>query len=138
MSQISVIVIVMAGVMLWAGRLFMPGHWSQPGKPPARKKGRRQQDYTPHPYHAVSCEGQCEALETFRDKRFLVRNAPPLPVPSCQAQHCNCRYVHFDDRRMARGDRRGLHGLRSALFSQTDGTERREQRGRRATDFAFG
>ncbi|MDY6946346.1 MAG: hypothetical protein SXG53_11550 [Pseudomonadota bacterium] len=86
-----------------------------------------------NPYHAVSVlpgTDACQAAYRFSGQRFLSRQAPRLPLPSCDAKTCTCRFKHHKDRRS--GPRRNSDvGMVTAAFS---GNERRVARGRRATD----
>jgi hypothetical protein len=100
--------------------------------------GRKKQP-TPKPrpaesrFHAVSIipgEDACAAAYRFTGRRFLSAHAPRLPLPTCDAPHCTCRYKHHKDRR-AGPRRRGEVGMMVAYYS---GAERRRSRGRRATD----
>ena len=84
--------------------------------------------YQRHPYHAVSCRGECQYLRGLTKKRFLGSEAPSLPVPSCPRDHCDCKYVHFNDRRDKYRERRTVEGR------MEPGRERRRSLGRRATD----
>lgn len=62
-----------------------------------------------HPFHAVSISpvpSSCSASQAMRSLRFLSEEAPSLPLVNCGAQECQCRYVHYPDRRGAAGDRR--------------------------------
>ena len=55
-----------------------------------------------NPYHAVSVSGSsrcCQAAKELTEVRFLSGEAPKLPLKECDAPHCECRYVHHDDRR---------------------------------------
>lgn len=55
-----------------------------------------------HPYHCVAIhhrDGACAAVKRLSGKRFLSKEAPPVPLPACDAASCRCRYVHFEDRR---------------------------------------
>ena len=59
------------------------------------------------PYAAVKVRSgldACQAAIEIRDRVLLAGEAPALPLAECDAQQCDCRYVHYDDRR--RGDRR--------------------------------
>ncbi len=95
--------------------------------------------YDREPYHAVSCKGDCDALRGLRGRRFLVKDAPPLPVPSCRAERCHCHYEHHHDRRRRRGDRRDNVGLRNELYQlDRDRNRRRIVGGRRRSDAAPG
>jgi hypothetical protein len=58
-------------------------------------------------WHAVSvkpCPGACSVADTGRDRRWLSREAPALPLPGCTSPNrCRCTYIHHEDRRgMAR------------------------------------
>ena len=83
------------------------------------------------PFHCVSIEsttGCCGVCESIRGRRFLVKQAPPLPLVECTAAKCVCRYVHYGDRRSGR--LRRLHdrgGTQRDLVS----TDRRLKRDRR-------
>lgn len=85
-------------------------------------------------YHAVEIHAAaqaCPAVRSFRDKRFLSRDAPPIPLPSCSAPDCDCVYVHYDDRRS--GPRRDAY-LHGAYRQGERKQERRRQTGRRFSD----
>ena len=84
-------------------------------------------------YHAVSImpgEHACPAAFRFVGQRFLSRQAPPLPLPTCDAFQCTCRFKHHKDRR-AGPRRRSDIGLMPGAYA---GSERRQARGRRAED----
>ena len=60
-----------------------------------------------------------------------------FPLPGCTSKSCQCRYVHYDDRR-ARPDRRdpwatalGVKPIKDTVSEEDD---RREKRGRRNYD----
>ena len=105
----------------WFASLF--GAKKAPARPAARS----------NPYHAVSVLPGTDAFAAayrFSGQRFLSRQAPRLPLPSCDARTCGCRFKHHKDRRS--GPRRSSDvGMYTADFS---GRERRRSRGRRATD----
>jgi hypothetical protein len=86
-----------------------------------------------NPYHAVSVHPQkdcCQGAVQLAAKRFLSAKAPSLPLPGCDAAHCDCRYTHFSDRRSGFDRRRTLEtaDVASRPF------ERRIRRGRRSVD----
>jgi hypothetical protein len=84
-------------------------------------------------YHAVSVipgNKACAAAYRFSGQRFLARQAPRLPLPTCDARHCECRYKHHKDRRSS-PRRSSDMGMMAGTFQ---GTERRRTRGRRSTD----
>jgi hypothetical protein len=96
-----------------------------PGKPAAGADTR---------FRAVSIrpgEHSCEAARQFGNMRFLCAKAPRLPVQECDAANCNCRYVHFADRRTGK-DRRATYDW--TRERNLDVVNRRSARGRRATD----
>jgi len=84
-------------------------------------------------FHAVSIlpgDRACAAAYRFTGQRFLARQAPKLPLPTCEAFHCTCRFKHHKDRR-AGPRRRSDIGLMSGHFP---GSERRREGGRRSSD----
>ncbi|HEY6643913.1 hypothetical protein [Povalibacter sp.] len=79
-------------------------------------------------YRGVSA---CEMARKFSEHRFLVREAPTLPLPGCtMSQACECRYLKFRDRR---GESRRLDDF-GAATRLTNLPDRRRTRGRRKTD----
>ncbi|KAA1188960.1 hypothetical protein F0M18_17305 [Pseudohalioglobus sediminis] len=107
-----------------------------------RAKGKRHQrkdaDTQTEPYHCVTLVGDCPALKSYKNKRFLASNAPPLPVPDCTAARCNCHYTHHSDRRKPKGDRRALGRLAEEQYVLVGNEERRKtSRGRRKTDVGW-
>ena len=63
--------------------------------PPPKKGGKS--------YHAVAIApgpGCCVLARTLKDRRFLSKSAPPLPLKGCTRNDCTCVYVHYADRRM--------------------------------------
>lgn len=107
--------------------------------PPKRtaRHGRSQQAQTgQHPFHAVSIRHNgcaCSVVSTVGSRRFLAARVPQLPLPSCDAPSCSCRYVHHPDRRR-QDNRRMVYSLRSDLYVLGGNNERRAARGRRASD----
>ena len=84
-------------------------------------------------YHAVSIipgSNACQAAHRFSGHRFLSGQAPPLPLPTCDAFNCECRFRHHRDRR-AGARRRSDIGLMPGAYA---GDERRNTRGRRKDD----
>jgi hypothetical protein len=85
-------------------------------------------------FNAVSIwpgEVSCEAARQMADIRFLCAKAPRLPLPECGVQNCECRYVHFSDRRSGLDRRNPDHYTRAHEAGMAD---RRSNRGRRSTD----
>jgi hypothetical protein len=75
----------------------------------------------------------CARATALRDKRFLAREAPALPLKGCLlSAACNCMYKHYVDRRS--GPRRDdeVSGPRTVKVKAP--VERRSARGRRGSD----
>ncbi len=90
-------------------------------------------------YAAVSVHtyrGGCPEAEKIRGQRFLVNEAPLLPLAGCTWAKCNCRYSHHSDRRTGSGDRRRQAAAAEGAGRSFLGTDRRETFGRRASDWA--
>ena len=91
------------------------------------------------PYHGVSVVPEklgCSGAQAIRERRYLAREAPRLPLPNCDAATCHCRYSHFDDRRA--GERRRINAVQRGLYSGTgnrDHRDKRDRRGARASGF---
>jgi len=87
-----------------------------------------------NPYQAVgviACSQACAAVGQVQGVRFLVRQAPRLPLSDCdRAARCACRFEKYVDRRTAM--QRSPYS-NSAMLS-FGGAERRRTRGRRAMD----
>lgn len=89
----------------------------------------------PNKYHCVSitCRNNpCEAVKRLEGRRFLSAEAPLLPLHGCAADSCQCRYVHYNDRREE--DRRHPYGCHRSTPPTSIGRERRKKTGRRSTD----
>ena len=101
-------------------------------RPPA---GSATHHWISNPWHAVSvipCRGACVAARESSRVRFLSKEAPVLPLSGCPLRVCECRYRHHEDRR------RSLRRTADVVSTNRywGGRERREARGRRATDQA--
>ena len=87
---------------------------------------------------SIQCgSGACDSARGIKDKRFLPQEIPSLPLASCDAQSCECRYRHHEDRRTDHEDRRSLSGLSTELYTDSGKSERRSDSasgGRRSTD----
>lgn len=89
---------------------------------------------TPHPFQSISIhKGMvcCVTAKKVDGYRFLVKNAPQLPLSECtMPAACKCRYEKYDDRRS--GARRSSDiGLKQVLFAAE---EQRRSKGRRKKD----
>jgi hypothetical protein len=91
----------------------------------------------PQHFHAVAIVtggkacAEARALEA-GGKRYLSRTAPVLPLKNCNCSTCECRYVHYEDRR--KGVRRARDiGVSIAGFEGSD-VRQKAKRGRRNVD----
>jgi len=53
-------------------------------------------------FQAVSIEipkNACAAVQRHRGRKFLVSQAPALPVSDCSHKTCCCRFIRYEDRR---------------------------------------
>ena len=82
-------------------------------------------------FHALSIRfgaGACEHSRQLHGQRFLASDVPELPLPACEVDNCQCRFVHHGDRR--KGDDR-----RSPFQGGFGGSApRREDDRRRSSD----
>ncbi|MBP8924343.1 MAG: hypothetical protein KBG75_00655 [Pseudomonadales bacterium] len=86
-------------------------------------------------YHAVTvvCSmDACDGVRRLSHKRFLSNDAPQLPLSYCTAKTCNCRYVHYSDRRNGE-ERRAEHSRR---WGQLDSVLQRSKEDRRNSQAA--
>ena len=86
-------------------------------------------------HHAVSIAPGprcCAGARELRGQRFLSREAPMLPLASCDRTDCTCRYEHHQDRR--KGARRARDmGVAVDGWIEKD-NRLGEKRGRRKSD----
>ena len=63
---------------------------------------------TKNPYGATSIvcgADSCTAASAIDGKRFLIDDTPQLPLSTCDAEKCDCKYAHHEDRRDEDGSR---------------------------------
>lgn len=72
--------------------------------------------------------GACDGARALEGQRFLVKDAPALPLKDCTAAQCSCSFGKLSDRRT--DGRRLEHGGLSATLFLTN--SRRKKRDRRA------
>ena len=100
---------------------------------------RREQRVSPAPkkkskYHAVSIKPgaySCSAVNRMAGQRFLASKAPDLPLSDCDADECDCHFVHHDDRRSGKDRRSPFTPGGIAAASGTYTGERRKGKDRR-------
>jgi len=82
---------------------------------------------------SLACDSDsCPEMAMMGGRRFLVDDAPELPLQQCTEGTCGSRYVHHDDRR-SDIDRR----LVSRRAEENEGMDRRSLRGRRKSDWSL-
>ena len=142
MKFIVVAVLLLVGV-LWMRSRTAPGAEHKADRAYLKKKlqeKRRQSTaIAQNPYAAVSIrpgQGACAAAKALRQTRFLPSEAPLTPLADCNARHCECRYVHYADRRSGDDDRRSISAAGADSYARAGKPERRRMRppGRRAAD----
>lgn len=77
-------------------------------------------------------DAACAAARDLAGKRYLVTEAPPLPLPECDAQQCTCGYFNYRDRRSFLSNRRAVSRLASVAEKPYPGENRREGADRRS------
>lgn len=108
----------------------------------ALKSSTRKSIAPRNPWRATSIvhdQKACDAVKAIGGKRFLDvdRNIPKIPLPTCDANRCNCKYAQHEDRRDSDEDRRLPNALKAQLYDHTgEGNRRSRKRGRRKTDWA--
>jgi hypothetical protein len=111
---------------------------SQAKKPTSTKTNNQLQLKPFRGTSVVFEECACDAVKAIGKQRFLVAKGdiPMLPLSSCDASRCNCKYMHHDDRREDDDDRRLSAALKTELYEDTGNSNRRtKKRGRRESDF---
>lgn len=72
----------------------------------------------------------CKAAQAMRNKPVLMNEAPVLPLSSCGAGKCHCKYTRHDDRRM--NSRREAANVARQITGNID--NKRARKGRRQSD----
>ena len=71
--------------------------------------------------------GACDAARALEGQRFLAKDAPALPLSTCNAAQCSCSFGKLSDRRTE--ERRIEHGgLSATIFLAINRRARRERR----------
>ena len=87
-----------------------------------------------NPYHAVSIKAGASCGQTalrYGGHRHLSREAPVIPLPTCDTKNCRCRYLHHEDRRDDFDRRQRDVGNPNANLAKSGD---RRSHGRRVTD----
>jgi len=135
MDEFTIIFIAVV-VMLWLLFQLFPGRRSNSGSEERRSHygslgpGRGERSH----YSAVTINpapNGCNPVQALAGTRYLLPDAPLLPLSNCDRSKCNCRYRHHYDRRRGSNNRRRF---RMVVGNEID-HDRRYSRGRRAADF---
>jgi len=105
--------------------------WSRRGA----LKTRTRKHPASAPYRAISlaCDAEsCQEMAVMGGRRFLIDEAPDIPLQQCATGSCGSRYVHHHDRRSS-SDRR----VDSSRTHESGVAERRGVRGRRRSDWSL-
>jgi len=124
MNIALIVIVYIAAVVL----LLNP--WSR-----ASLKTRIKKHPATDPYRAISlaCDSEfCEEMGVLGGRRFLIDDAPDIPLQQCSSGTCDCRYIHHEDRR-------GITDRRLAARRVEEGgaPDRRDLRGRRKSDWSL-
>ncbi len=140
MSPTTLIIAALVLLVAAAVYLMSPEHWRlRPRRSKTWNKRSRAPANDRPTFHAVSIEGECSSARALKERRFLVRQAPTLPLPGCNRSTCQCKYLHYEDRRSSmQPDRRSIATTRSEHYILQGNTERRTKRGRRTDDMSYG
>lgn len=88
LALLLALLITLAAGLWW----FRRRHMNQTSQPSAK----------PSNYHGVMIVAgphACSAVRKISGRRLLAREAPLLPLTSCDSGHCQCMYHHLKDRR---------------------------------------
>jgi hypothetical protein len=105
------------------------------------RKSKKNSPVARNPYRATSIVfgvNACDAVKAVGSRRFLdtERNLPVVPLPGCSVAECNCKYAHYQERRISDEDQRLPSALLSQLYESTGKENRRQRkRGRRKSDW---
>ena len=140
---------LLAGAVLAALAIFFKQHANtgngknrdRPGKTISDRR-RKAGIGARNPYAARSIipgSNPCEAAQRVAGKKYLVNEAPKVPLQGCDPAQCHCKVMEHKDRRESNEDRRNpcASVLTTQLFESTGEPNRRQRRGgRRKTDWA--
>jgi hypothetical protein len=67
----------------------------------AEERTTRDSRHRWHSVMIVPSSTACFVSQACKRNRYLSSDAPRLPLSGCNADHCNCKYRHYADRRGA-------------------------------------
>lgn len=132
MNIVAVILLLLLGLLFFKVRLSTTD--STKAKKP--KKGRKKSTHGSSPakssFGAVSIAfsgDACTAVRKLEGQKFLGNEAPITPLGDCSCPNCQCRYIHYNDRRSQEDQRDPLASKDAQQLN-----ERRSKRERRRID----
>jgi hypothetical protein len=90
-----------------------------------------EQDFRSVTIHSTASQPPCQTAIDLADQRFLLADAPALPLPGCASNSCRCGFVRYDDRREYH--RRASHDMHEAVCHAAGIANRRSFWGRRSS-----
>lgn len=129
----AVVIGLGSGLLLWEMRrrrrlVASSAGLGDAGIPPAVQ--RRKRDFRAVGITWDIQASPCPLAQDLAGQRFLLAEAPPLPLPDCPKRQCSCHYRRYTDRRLE-DVRRAIHGLHEGVCSQSGVRDRRRARDRR-------
>jgi hypothetical protein len=97
-------------------------------------------DDDPDKYMSVSIcctEQACPAAKSAAGQRYLIDDAPDLPLARCPLESCTCNYAAYRDRRSFLTNRRANSRLETPSYKKLWRSNRREGTDRRAIKVDF-
>lgn len=132
MNIVAVIFLLLLGLLFFKIRLST----TDSTKTKRPKKGRKNSIHGSSPakssFGAVSIVfsgDACTAVRELEGQKFLGSEAPITPLRDCSCPNCQCRYVHYNDRRSQEDQRDPFASKNAQQLS-----ERRSKRERRRVD----
>ena len=132
-SLIALVVLLIAWMLVKRGRSSDGQKKGRKKRPQRATKPAVRKPVPSSEFHAVAIkftQNACDAAKSMRGKRFLSNAAPRLPLPECNVAQCDCRFMHYKDRR-ANSDRRNPYRGSMGVSSGEYETEKREAKERR-------
>ena len=114
--------------------------WPSTRKKATRGRATSKPEQARSPYQSVSivCDySACDTARKMARQRFLVAEAPLLPLGDCDASACSCKYAHHQDRRSGQGDRRAALDLHTQVSGKGVVRDRRHAHARRRSDWKY-
>jgi len=125
-ASIIAIVILLAALILMRRTQKSIAHRPTPASS-ARKPAKQSKNSE---FHAVSIRmgsNACTVAKEIQGERFLAKEAPHFPLTGCDISDCQCRFVHYSDRRNMddrRNPYRGSMGITTGNVKQEQRTGR--------------